>query len=457
MFSGNSLRSKTIVGLTAAVGLSLLGLVPAFAAETKYWASIENWNATAKTGTITITGAKGFPAATIESNSKGTTGPASAAWLDTWTPPGAIYGSSKTKQYLNLGPISSTQPSTTTYTFQTPTPASGWMFALGDVDAETLEISAKDSLGNPVSMTDLGHKSNFNYCNYSSGLPTSCGGAQATVTPNWDNSTGRLEAPSSVDTNGASAWFEPTVSLSSLTVKSISRSGFPVYQTWFAALSRDITGTITGAAGCSNVDLEVVLRDSNNEIIATTTSDANGSWAFSSIATYEDWKVSVNAPEGCRVDDGSDNIADLSSADAVINVTLEAVQGSVSGSVTDQNGDGVEDVTLEIDTSDGDITLSTDSDGEFGPEGLPAGATSITVIPPEGYFVDGDDIVNFDITNAGEDLEVNFTLINESDSNNGSEDSLPETGGPSSWPIALALLLTILGSARLIQLRFSSE
>lgn len=455
MFSGENLRSKTIVGLTATVALSLLGLGTAFAAESKNWASIENWNSTAKTGTITITDAKGFPAAAIESNSKGTTGPASAAWLDTWTPPGAVYGSSKTKQYLNLGPISSTQPSTTTYTFETPTPASGWMFAFGDVDAEALEISAKDSSGNPVSMSDLGHKSNFNYCNNASGLPTSCGGAQATVTPNWDNSTGRLEAPTSVDTNGSSAWFEPTVSLSSLTVKSISRSGFPVYQTWFAALGRDITGEITAAPGCTNVDLDVVLRDSNDEIIATTTSDAYGRWAFNSIATFDNWKVSIDAPGGCWVDNGGDNAANLSSADAVVNVTLEAVQGSVYGSATDQNGDGVEAATLEIDTPDGDITLTTDSNGDFGPEGLPAGTTSITIDPPVGYSVDGEDKVDLTITDAGEDVEINFALINENDSDSDSTESLPETGGPSSLPIALALLLTVLGLARLIQLRLS--
>lgn len=454
MLSGKNTGSKAIVGFLV-LATVMVGMGTAVAAETKNWASISNWNSTAKTGTISIADAKGFPAAAIESNSKGTTGPAAAAWLDTWTAPGAVYGSSKTKQYFNLGPISSTQPSTTTYNFESPTPETGWMFAFGDVDAEALEISAKDSSGNPVAISDLGFEGGFNYCDNTSGLPTSCGGAQATVTPNWDNTIGRLQAPTNVDTNGSSAWFQPKVSLSSLSVKSISLSGFPVYQTWFAALGRGISGTITAAPGCTNTDLEIFLRDKNDEVIATATSDAYGKWAFNSIATFDDWKVTIDAPEGCRVDNGGDNVADLSTTDAVIDVALEAVQGSIAGSVTDQNGEGVEDATLVVETPDGDMTLSTDSNGEFGPEGLPSGSTSITVDPPDGYSVEGDDKVDLNITNAGEDIEVDFNLIKEDEPDNDSNGSLPETGGPSGWPTLFGLLLILFGTATINRVRFS--
>ena len=453
MLSGKSTGYRALAGFIV-MAIGLVGMGTAYATETKNWASISNWDSIAKTGTITIPDSKGFPAATVETNSKGTTGPAAAAWLDSWTPPGAIYGSSKTKQYLNLGPISSTQPSTTTYTFESPTPASGWMFAFGDVDAEALEISAKDSAGNPVAVSDLGFEGGFNYCDNTSGLPTSCGGVQATVTPNWDNTTGRLQAPTSVDTNGSSAWFQPKVSLSSLTVKSISLSGFPVYQTWFAALGRGISGTVTEVTGCSKVGLEIVLRDRNNKIIAETTSDADGKWSLDSIATFDDWKVTVDAPEECRVDNGGDNIADLSATDAVIDVTLEAVQGSVAGSVTDENGDGVEDATLLVETPDGDFTLSTDSNGEFGPEGLPVGETTVTVDPPDGYSVDGDDKVNLNITNSGEDVELNFTLINENQSDIDAVESLPETGGPNSWPMLVGFVLVMIGLVTVARWKF---
>ena len=40
--------------------------------------------------------------------------------------------------------------------FDTPTPAGGWGFALGDIDSDLAVVSALDAEGEPVAAADLG-------------------------------------------------------------------------------------------------------------------------------------------------------------------------------------------------------------------------------------------------------------------------------------------------------------
>lgn len=218
-----------------------------------------------------------------------------------------------------------------------------------------------------------------------------------------------------------------------------------MYQTWFAALTRDITGTVTGSADCSADGLTVTLRDrAGLETIATTQTDNAGAWSITSVATYDDWLVTVDAPDGCRVDDGGDRTVDLSSADGSFSVTLEKVEGSVSGSVIDPDGDGISDATVTVTTPDGETTLQADENGEFGPEGLPQGNSNVAVTSPDGYEVDGDDSIDLIVTNAGEDFEIQFTLnpVNDSDHNG---EQLPDTGGRDLAWLLIAVLFGITG------------
>ena len=84
------------------------------------------------TGTMTLPAA--FPAATIRSNARAVSGIQTGAitYLTAATPFGQVYGSSRSKGYLNLRARAdnASSPSTTTYTFVSPTPAGGWGFAL---------------------------------------------------------------------------------------------------------------------------------------------------------------------------------------------------------------------------------------------------------------------------------------------------------------------------------------
>ncbi|MET1005929.1 MAG: hypothetical protein ABWX96_10285, partial [Propionibacteriaceae bacterium] len=235
----------SLAALLAALGLLALVPPPAQAAQAG-WAQFSELTGVSRNYTSTLTQqAAGFPVATITSNSVGgsSVGVQSGAstYLSTGTAVGAKYGSSQGQGYLNLRPSSQNgaPPSVTTYTFERPTPTSGWTFVLGDVDADQVTITATGPGGQTVAPADLGFRSVFNYC-----TPGVCT-ANPDV-PTWNPATGVLVGnTAALDTNGASAWFEPTVPLTSLTFTFAQRAGFPVYQTWFSALEYDITGTVT--------------------------------------------------------------------------------------------------------------------------------------------------------------------------------------------------------------------
>jgi len=172
------------------------------------------------------------PAASWTSTATNVTFPTGAStWLGPTTPFGAYFGSSQGRAYMNqnLGPASG--PSTITYTFASVTPTGNWGFALGDIDADTVRITAADSLGDPVP-TGTWYESSFNYCNVSP-KPSGCPTGTHTDVPAWDPATQTLTGSGS-DTNGAAAWFRPKASIKTLTFTFTRITGLPVYQTWFA-------------------------------------------------------------------------------------------------------------------------------------------------------------------------------------------------------------------------------
>ncbi len=108
-----------------------------------------------------------------------------------------------------------------------------------------------------------------------------------------------------------------------MTVTSTWLTGSPTYQTWFGALSRDITGTVTGSTECAVDGLAVAVLDGDGNQVAETTTGSDGTWTLPDLATYDDWTVTVTPPEGCVVDPDGDLTADLSQDDAVVDVDLQ--------------------------------------------------------------------------------------------------------------------------------------
>lgn len=177
------------------------------------------WTATGGvggTGDVTFAGTT-FPSATFTSTG-GTQSVASSATLTGSTPFGQVYGTSSGKTYLSVG-VPST-PGTVTLSFASAPAAGVWGFALGDVDAESVAITARNASGGTVNVSEW-YQQSFNYVAGQSDAPT------------WNSSTGTIVGNVN-DTNGASAWFSPTSAVKSITLTSTRLSGIPSYQIWIA-------------------------------------------------------------------------------------------------------------------------------------------------------------------------------------------------------------------------------
>jgi hypothetical protein len=200
------------LALTLLAGAFLMVLSPAPAhAMTDSWAEWAPVSGTSNDYSTTMTQrSAGFPQAQMASDSRANVALPSGAstFLDTSTPPGAKYGTSRGSAYINLRPKADTPsgPSTTTYAFENPTPDTGWAFVLGDIDSDQVQILATDENGDPVSAAEIASwfQGSFNY-------------AGGTDQPTWNPATSTLTGnPTATDTAGASGWYEPDIRITSL-------------------------------------------------------------------------------------------------------------------------------------------------------------------------------------------------------------------------------------------------
>ncbi|MBM7479270.1 carboxypeptidase-like regulatory domain-containing protein [Oerskovia jenensis] len=397
-----STPTTRLLGLVLALALALLvgagAAGPATAATTAGWAA---WDPLAGTGgTFTTTmrlPAGGFPAATVTSDSRaGQVGVQSGAssWLSATTPVGSRYGSSQGQPYLNLRPRADTPttPSTTTYTFERPTPASGWTFVLGDIDADQVTVVARGGGGRLLTGAELGYQGGFNYC-----AVTPSPACTGTDVPTWDPATGVLRGnATATDTSGATGWFEPTVPVTSLTFLFQQRSGLPVFQTWFASLARDVTGTVAlqGAGPVGGARLTLLSPDGVR--LATTTSGTDGTYSFAGYTAADGYTVEVAPPPAPTGQAGYVVVgpgalpADLAATDASgVDFTVRPiVPVPVGGTVLTDDGTPVPGATITITGASGPITAVTDSNGTYLVDQVAVGQHTVTVTPPPGYTVD---------------------------------------------------------------------
>ena len=229
---GNRWRSlPAILCGTAAAAAALAA--PASAA-TGTWAS---WTMAGASGAVTgteLVAGSAFPGGTLTSDTVKLTIPTGAsAFLNAFTPPGMVFGSSQGQPYLNIQTAKGNTPSATTLTFGSLTPAGDWAFVLGDVDADQVQVQATDPSGATLPASGLGFQGVFNFCN-GTPLPSSCGGT-STDEPAWDPATATLKG-NGADTSGASGWFAPGAAIKSLTFRfSALTTGTPVFQLWLVS------------------------------------------------------------------------------------------------------------------------------------------------------------------------------------------------------------------------------
>ncbi|MDT0233360.1 carboxypeptidase regulatory-like domain-containing protein [Curtobacterium sp. BRB10] len=378
-------------GLTAlalGAGLAIGGATSASAEPVGNWGTFTLSGASrAYTGTMTLAG---FPETTFTSDSRQSTVVSGAStWQSASTPTGAVYGTSRGQTYMNQRPnvdSPSSGASTTTYTFAEPTPgAQSWSFVLGDVDADRATISATVSGGGAATAEQLGYVSSYNSCSAAAAGGPSCvadpDGTTGQDLPTWDPATRTLTGNSgAVDTAGATAWFTPTVSLTSLTITYQQRSGFPVYQTWFA----NRTAAITGTATLDGVPIAgaIVRVTAPRGTVYTTTTSPDGTYAFPQLPVIANYRVEIAPPDGA---DGPDQPARVSLAqtgspggvDQQADFAFTSPEDTVSviGTVVDEDGRPVSNLEVVItDPVSGDVLVdtTTNSDGVYTGSDLPA-------------------------------------------------------------------------------------
>ncbi|WP_460890321.1 carboxypeptidase regulatory-like domain-containing protein [Promicromonospora xylanilytica] len=374
--------------LVAAVLVALCAALaaPATARAGVGWAEWEPLAGSAGDWSTTVRlPAAGFPAATVTSDARGGVGVASgvSSWLGAATPPGEVFGSSKGSQYLVLRPLADRPgaPSVTTYTFDHPTPAGGWAFVLGDIDADRAVVTARGPDGLPLGATQLGWQGGFNYCT-GPGSPRCAGLAQDA--PAWDPATGELARDASAaDTSGAAGWFRPTAPVTSLTVELHRRSGFPVSRMWFASLARDIAGTVelVGATGAVQGVLpgaRLRLLGPDGARLGTATSDESGQYVFPGYVAAPGYRVELTSLR--RADDAYPAglvpvsgravvVVDLGAGDATgVDLAAREVRPvAVRGTVLTDGGAPVPGATVTLTPTGGGapLTAVTTSAGEY--------------------------------------------------------------------------------------------
>ncbi|MBF4566242.1 carboxypeptidase regulatory-like domain-containing protein [Plantibacter sp. VKM Ac-2876] len=384
-----------VLALLGASALALTAAVPAAsAATTSSWATWPTFSGASGSyqGTMTLAGQPALTAA-LTSDSVGGGGggvgviSGASTWLAASTPVGAKYGSSRDQPYLNLRPKANNaaSPSTTTYSFATPTPPSGWTFVLGDIDADQVTVTAIGPDGTALTPDELGFNGGFNYCAPGLAGKPSCTGS-ATDVPTWDPATQVLRGNDAAqDTAGAAGWFEPSAPISSLTFTFQQRLGAPVYQAWFASLARDVTGTVTDQTTGPLDGVGVRLIDRDGRVVASTTTAGGGAYAFAGYFATDGYTVQLVPPTGKIVDGPSRAAADLTDEDAVADFTVrDIVPVAVSGTALDTDGVPIVGATVTI---DGVGSVTTDTDGNYLFDTVPVGDHTVVITPPAGYAV----------------------------------------------------------------------
>ncbi|WP_144711948.1 carboxypeptidase-like regulatory domain-containing protein [Curtobacterium pusillum] len=382
-------RRRTLIagamGLVLGAGLAIGGATSASAAPAGHWGTFTlSGSSKAYTGTMTL---PGFPETTFTSNSRQSTVISGAStWQGPSTGPGGAYGSSKGSTYMNQRPTAdSANPaaaSTTTYTFAEPTPGNGsWSFVLGDIDADQATIAATVQGGAPATAAQLGYQSSYNSCSSVSPGGWSCpadpGGVPAGQdTPTWNEATRTLTGNAAAnDTSGATAWFTPTVPLDSLTITYQQRSGFPVYQTWFANRTAELRGTAT--LDGTPIPGATVTVTAPRGTVYTTTTAADGTYSFPQLPVIGGYTVEVTAPP--NADGTASGTASLNTvaggADAVVDFPFTSPPATVAviGTVTDEDGTPVSNVPVVITDDDGTTLVDTvtNTDGVYTGADLP--------------------------------------------------------------------------------------
>lgn len=270
----NNRTAKKIAVAGASAVLALFSLAPAFAATTTDYGV---WSEPAPAdggynGTISFAGTT-IPAATYstvfsvaDDSNLAEVKDSTEEWIPEGTPFGDLFGSSgpsETNNFLKVGVASSDEPyifSTTTITFDSAVPADSLGIVIGDLDIDSVKVSAQTEDGTDLTGEELIGSVDpvgFNLCNTEVNVPTICGD----VTDKTDVPVTTINANDVTFVNsevgedvGVSAWLKPSVSLKSLTIVHTGAGAASTVRVWLAGPKVE-TGEELANTGSNNSNL----------------------------------------------------------------------------------------------------------------------------------------------------------------------------------------------------------
>jgi len=210
---------------------------------------------------------------------------------------------------------------TVTVTFAAPVPAGVLGFVVGDIDVDKVTISGVRSDGAPVTGAELVGAA-FNYCDAIDASPDCSGASAPFALPLWDPSSMTVVGDDT-ESDGAAAWFQPSVAISTLTFLYEGNPGWvPSFRLWFTALAAPVTGTVSFIEGAASTPVTVELVGPDGSVVASTTTAADGSYVFDPALAVSGYLVRVVVPDGLAVAGANPVTVDLTTGSAVADFTL---------------------------------------------------------------------------------------------------------------------------------------
>ena len=260
------------------------------------------------------------------------------------TPWADVFGPSTERQYLAVRvDYSQGTVSTATYEFASALPPGAWGFALGDIDVDEAQITARTAGGALLSGSEIaGSVGNAR-------VPFNFEGLASTTLPSWapGSAGGTLTGPNDDETEGDSGWFMPSRPVRELTIRFTAQpgSGSPSYRTWFAVVAHPITGTVaredTGAAVEGAV---LTLVDPEGHVLDITTTGPGGTYSFPQVYAQPGYTVGLRPPGGLTPTTPGTVGVSTATGPGVADFRLRTgTGGGSSGTSTDESSVGYSD------------------------------------------------------------------------------------------------------------------
>jgi hypothetical protein len=233
---------------------------------------------------------------------------------------GVVYGSSKDFPYLSIK-VDNTATTTATIELSREPAATRFAFALGDIDAETLVVSMKNAAGTDLTAAEMGAQTSFNHASASGPVPTVTSNATE-ITVEDPNCPAVPAQNETCDTDGATAWFQPTVAVKTITITSTTKTGFPRYQLWMAYTDSQVVSWTP-----TNTTFDVADSPVTPDQLASVEFPATGGGAIS-------YAVDPSSTSDCSVDATTAEITATTTGSCLVTATAQATTDFDAGTRT---------------------------------------------------------------------------------------------------------------------------